>query len=294
MEANAKGTDIAPSHPERVTISDIKESLKRAEINLEANRTTYENEPEYLLASANICMDYHNKSQFADMGAEVLNARVFAKLSEATSIGVSNLKMGDTEIKPQDLGLLYSSMENSEFGLHINKTRMYLCDHIWKNVFLDRNSEPANSKIKSSQGNKKLDLQSEVDEDNMQETAESITKDNFFIESSHYVRKVKECLQIHAVQPISLFDFAFDPESFSKTVENLYYISFLVRDGNCKITQTDDMIYIQNSMSKATKDDFSKGFKRKSFILTLETQQWRGIISKYGIESSIIPSNLDN
>lgn len=34
---------------------------------------------------------------------------------------------------------------------------------------------------------------------------------------------------------VGLFDFAINPNSFGQTVENLFYISFLIRDGNAKI-----------------------------------------------------------
>jgi hypothetical protein len=34
---------------------------------------------------------------------------------------------------------------------------------------------------------------------------------------------------------VSLFDFAVNPNSFGQTVENLFYISFLIREGNAKI-----------------------------------------------------------
>jgi hypothetical protein len=38
----------------------------------------------------------------------------------------------------------------------------------------------------------------------------------------------------------NLFEFAINPESFSNTVENLFYISFLVRDGKVSIDYEDD------------------------------------------------------
>ena len=39
---------------------------------------------------------------------------------------------------------------------------------------------------------------------------------------------------------IPLFEFAINPDSFGQTVENLFYISFLIRDGNAGIEQDDD------------------------------------------------------
>jgi hypothetical protein len=39
---------------------------------------------------------------------------------------------------------------------------------------------------------------------------------------------------------VSLFDFAINPHDFGQTVENLFYISFLVREGNAQIVKDDD------------------------------------------------------
>lgn len=39
---------------------------------------------------------------------------------------------------------------------------------------------------------------------------------------------------------VSLFDFVINPISFGQTVENLFYISFLIREGNAKVLMDDD------------------------------------------------------
>jgi hypothetical protein len=41
-------------------------------------------------------------------------------------------------------------------------------------------------------------------------------------------------------QEVSLFEFAINPHSFGQTVENLFYISFLVRDGFVQVSFDDD------------------------------------------------------
>lgn len=43
-------------------------------------------------------------------------------------------------------------------------------------------------------------------------------------------------------EPVGLFEFALNPESFSQSVENLFYISFLVHDGRVGISFDDDGI----------------------------------------------------
>jgi hypothetical protein len=39
---------------------------------------------------------------------------------------------------------------------------------------------------------------------------------------------------------VSLLDFAINPRDFGQTVENLFYISFLVREGNAKIIKDEE------------------------------------------------------
>lgn len=39
---------------------------------------------------------------------------------------------------------------------------------------------------------------------------------------------------------VHLFDFAINPRDFGQTIENLFYISFLVREGNAQIVKDDD------------------------------------------------------
>jgi non-structural maintenance of chromosomes element 4 len=39
---------------------------------------------------------------------------------------------------------------------------------------------------------------------------------------------------------VSLFDFAINPRSFGQTVENMFYISFLIREGNVKVVEDSD------------------------------------------------------
>lgn len=49
---------------------------------------------------------------------------------------------------------------------------------------------------------------------------------------------VYECLLKH--EPINFFKFLINPESFSQTVENLFYCAFLTRDGRVSIQEDDD------------------------------------------------------
>lgn len=51
---------------------------------------------------------------------------------------------------------------------------------------------------------------------------------------------------------VSLFDFVVNPTSFGQTVENLFYISFLIREGSVKVEEDDDGLPLLGKSSVPT------------------------------------------
>jgi hypothetical protein len=74
----------------------------------------------------------------------------------------------------------------------------------------------------------------EIDEDDERSEAELMAV------AAPALRRHRAALAPSAEPAVSLFDFAINPHDFGQTVENLFYISFLVREGNAKITKDDD------------------------------------------------------
>ena len=274
-----------------MSLQDIKNSLRDAEEKLETEKDAMLENPNSILEAAQACTDLHEKAHFQDMSTEVLNARVFSKISESARNGMAQLKMGDTEIRPEDLVVFFN--QGIDLSKNFNFDRVYHTKPLWKNALLEKNSEPITaSQSKKSSQIRKPEIIEEEEEEETEETVEALTATNFFKESSHYVKVVRDILK-RQPGPVSLFNFAFNPGSYARTVENLYYLSFLVRDGNCKISEEDNNIWIEYSSQKASKEDFHAGFIRKSFILSLEIPQWQTIVIKYGIVDSILPEELD-
>ena len=97
---------------------------------------------------------------------------------------------------------------------------------------------------------------------------------------------------------VSLFQCVVDPNSFAKTVENLFYISFLIKDGRLILEKDLDrgipMLKIKETAKDADKNrqDIQRQkeneFKQNHIIFQIDIPTWRKIIEKFQITSSFM------
>ncbi|KAI0453386.1 hypothetical protein F5B21DRAFT_515476 [Xylaria acuta] len=87
---------------------------------------------------------------------------------------------------------------------------------------------------------------------------------------------------------IDLLKFVVNPKSFGQTVENMFYVSFLVRDGAIQIEfDANGLPSLQPTASQdpsATKRDA----QRHQAVLSIDMQMWRDIIEAFNITEPII------
>ncbi|KFQ26996.1 Non-structural maintenance of chromosomes element 4 A, partial [Mesitornis unicolor] len=94
------------------------------------------------------------------------------------------------------------------------------------------------------------------------------------------VERILGILQTHYKNdpdtPISFFDLVIDPNSFARTVENIFHVSFIIRDGLASIKLDDDKLPIiePSKDSKAKESDFSAG-ARNQVVISLSHQEWK-------------------
>jgi len=88
---------------------------------------------------------------------------------------------------------------------------------------------------------------------------------------------------------VSLFRFVVNPHSFAQTVENLFYVSFLVKDGFVAVGKDDDGLPTLRVTEPPTLNERrDKGSARHQAIFSLEFATWKKLIRAFDIEEPII------
>ncbi|KAF2225103.1 Nse4 C-terminal-domain-containing protein [Elsinoe ampelina] len=92
----------------------------------------------------------------------------------------------------------------------------------------------------------------------------------------------------------SLFDFAINPHSFGQTVENLFYISFLIKEGEVEIVIDDpegDAQPVLLNRHQAAEEESARGSDRTKHqaVFGIDYKTWQDLIEAYNIKESLIP-----
>ncbi|KAJ2720306.1 hypothetical protein GGI07_004682 [Coemansia sp. Benny D115] len=101
------------------------------------------------------------------------------------------------------------------------------------------------------------------------------------------VQKVHKILRKRG--PVNLFRLVINPESFAQSVENIFYVSFLVRDGKAFIDDSSGQPMIE-ACEPPQQEDYQMGLARKQLIFSLDEPTWREIIDAYDIHQCAIPT----
>ncbi|ETN41993.1 uncharacterized protein HMPREF1541_03932 [Cyphellophora europaea CBS 101466] len=87
---------------------------------------------------------------------------------------------------------------------------------------------------------------------------------------------------------LPLFKFCINPRSFGQTVENLFYVSFLIKEGKAGLGyDSQGMPTIQAAAERPLAERQEK--ERKQAVFTMSFEMWEEIVQSFGIKESIIP-----
>ncbi|XP_062850885.1 non-structural maintenance of chromosomes element 4 homolog A [Trichomycterus rosablanca] len=89
--------------------------------------------------------------------------------------------------------------------------------------------------------------------------------------------------------PILYYDFVVDPASFSRTVENIFHTSFLIRDGLVRMYLNNDKLPCIAPVEEGELEPGSTN-TRHQCVISLSPASWREIIEVFDIKEALIPS----
>jgi len=110
-------------------------------------------------------------------------------------------------------------------------------------------------------------------------TAEQLQQHTQEEETTRRVEHVYQWLEKrHSnTKDVKFWDFLADPDSFSKTVENIFHYAFLVKDGRTKLQ---DNLVIEPAAPPTEQDYNQSDIKVRQAVLTLTYEDWKSIVSR--------------
>lgn len=118
------------------------------------------------------------------------------------------------------------------------------------------------------------------------------------------VTQIMKCLDRNykrsGEKPISFFHFTIDPQSYTRTIENIFHTSFLIRDNRAKIAiGTDEMPTIQPIKGKPggkenggdKEGEHEKAGSRHQMFVEMTPTQHQVLVELLGIRSAMIPTS---
>ncbi|KAI1512110.1 Nse4 domain containing protein [Pyrenophora tritici-repentis] len=89
---------------------------------------------------------------------------------------------------------------------------------------------------------------------------------------------------------VSLLDFAINPKEFGQTVENLFYISFLVREGNAKIVKDEaGLPLLLPAQPRGVSEQREDNVQKHQAVFSLDYPSWQMFIQAFDIRVPLIP-----
>jgi len=115
------------------------------------------------------------------------------------------------------------------------------------------------------------------------------------------MEQLKDAFYTNGSDAIPYFDFILDPTSFGKSVENMFHVSFLIKEGRAKMIVRDDrddgLPYIRpmkeaqaGAAHHANEDSLDA---RNQAILSLDMEEWEEMIELLNITQPMIHHDMD-
>jgi hypothetical protein len=81
-----------------------------------------------------------------------------------------------------------------------------------------------------------------------------------------------------------------DPDSFGNTVENMFHVSFLIKDGRAEVSREDGQLPTIRPKKKKDTEGASKGDEANNqVVMNISMREWRFMVTNLGITTAAIP-----
>lgn len=105
---------------------------------------------------------------------------------------------------------------------------------------------------------------------------------------------LKSYYQDDPSSPISYYEFVIDPSSFSRTVENIFHTSFLIRDGLARMYLDSNKLPCIAPVEEGEAEAGGSG-SRQQCIVSISPKIWKELIEAFDIRETMIqPPNTQN
>ncbi|CAH2062343.1 unnamed protein product, partial [Iphiclides podalirius] len=89
--------------------------------------------------------------------------------------------------------------------------------------------------------------------------------------------------------PVSYFHAVLDPTSFCRTVENVYYVSFLVRDGMVAVEVDEEHgIPFVRTLAPSQEQKRHDSSRENQFVVTINMDSWRELVEAFDIKKPMM------
>lgn len=105
-------------------------------------------------------------------------------------------------------------------------------------------------------------------------------------ETTKMVRLVSQKLHEVDENGVNFFEFVIDPESYAQSIENIFYVSFLVRDGRAAVFPNEETGLLTLYASEAPTEEERGDEQKKQTVFKLTADVWREARDLFNLKKS--------
>ena len=88
------------------------------------------------------------------------------------------------------------------------------------------------------------------------------------------------------IEKVFIWDFIIDPDSYTSSVENLFHLTFLIKDGRCDLFEQEGYIYLK--ACKGIPEQELVRRHHRQFVFTLSFEFWQQLIEEFSIQEALV------